>query len=183
MQNSLTVSVIDGSVTELRELLLAAAGWFGIETHQPGDPGHYDFYSQMLMRGADEIGRLSALSVEELSREQDALIEARLRQIEEAAEEQALVNGRLDRMLGQLAAWSPPSPEHESMKETVKAYLEKGKIDHLPPPLERLSPQAWRAERIAASKRSIELAKECLENLRRDAEEATLWLKQLRESL
>jgi len=111
-----------------------------------------------------------------------------LQSIEEGLAKAMEENRILDAMIEKVRAWTPPSPEHEGLKEFMlnQCTVSKNNLDYWQERLRetaRRAPKAFYIEAVATARQDIKYHKK--EQKEEDARTASrnLWLSQLRESL
>lgn len=88
-------------------------------------------------------------------------------------------------MLARVEAWVPPTPAHEGLKDFMRQQIADGlpAFSYEWPKRERLSGNAWRAERIGEIKRQLAAAEQDWRRACQRADEANAWLRALRSSV
>lgn len=195
MPTGYTSDLYEGIDQTFPEFALTCARTFGalilmrddpLDAEIPDEFAPGDYYVKALDKTRSEYNRLITLSVEEAQAEADRLANEWIRA---RAEEEAK---RLDRerrygaMLAEVEAWTPPTSEHQGLKDfMVQQLTESIRFDCST--YERTSPERdglkWREEAINKARKDIEYyATEHAKEVERAASR-TAWVQSLRQSL
>ena len=109
------------------------------------------------------------------------------REYEESLAKRAAMRERYEAMLVQVKAWTPPTSEHQGLKDFMAKQLEESidfdcGTDCLTVP-ERLTGAAYKEQRLHSARRNASYHTEHGEADKKRAEERTAWVRALRQSL
>ena len=134
----------------------------------------------------DKLQKLKLLTATEIA---DRCVEFNQKQAthdEEYRTKEAAIEQRYRKMLAQVEAWTPPSPEHVRFKEFMIEQLNTGGVlncDYERPKFEPKTPDQWILGEIESAEYDIRYHKEHWEKDQANAKMATEWLQQLYASL
>ena len=126
-----TQSVKDGTVTDFRTFALQCARAFGACVEQRDEAGNAlpklsvasDYHAVALAEAERRMTELEALTPEQVQeRSQAAFAEAVQRHLERVRE-QGLEQARYAKMLDAVERWTPPTPEHQGLKDFMREQL------------------------------------------------------------
>lgn len=189
-----TYPVIKGEITNFRDFALSCARAFGALITMRDDPKDKpipeviepstEFYDESIARLEAEVARVTALSDEQCVDEQRAVaaeVEQHNRDILAEAEAE---NARLAAMKATVEQWTPPTIEHQGLKEFMLQQISISGSDPLISSVpEMLPPSEWRACRL---KQLHEELQRYQRSRREEIERAagrTKWIADLRASL
>jgi hypothetical protein len=197
MPTGYTAAVVDGECTSFREFAMTCARAFGalitmrddsLSTPIPDSIEPDDYHEKAVLKAIDELRNLESLTPEERiaygkKRLGDALVS-----ISASRSRTERENERIDKMLEEVEAWEPPSPDHEGMKKFMREQLEisRSSTDWYASQIKALiekTPEVEFAEALDSAKRNIEYhRKNHAEEVER-CKSRTQWVRQLRASL
>lgn len=195
MTTGYTAPVEDGTLTDFRTFALRCAREFGYLTAfrdaalaaplpETVPPISGEYYAQDLMLLGDKAGSVRAMTLSECREAEAAEYAQTMKSLEECRQKDLTKRSRLQAMLDQVNAWQAPMA-HARLKnrmiEQLSYDLEFEAFEV--PKIDRVTPEAWRENKLAGLERQIEHAKKRLSEERLQAEEAAEWLRALRESL
>jgi hypothetical protein len=196
MPTGYTAGVADGKVTTFKEFALECARNFGALIMMQDDPlgtpipefEPSDYHSNALRDARNELDRLSQMTDAEVKA---ACLDEYTKELaywEKCQAENAVKRQRYLSMLKKVESWTPPTSDHDGMKNFMLQQLtDSMKWDCpdkpiLPKPSMEL-PSKWKAAKIAAAEHSIDYhTKNHAEEVLR-TNERNDWVKALKESL
>lgn len=145
-----------------------------------------DYNAKALAKAKKELSALKAMTLDVAK--QSAADEHRkaVREYDKHVSEVKATANRLHAMRSKVADWTPPSPDHQGLKDFMIEQIDTtlkhdGRVWRDVPVL--MSGKAWLESNIEAAERSVQYH---MEEARKEVERAegrTLWVKQLRASL
>jgi hypothetical protein len=194
MPTGYTADVADGKVTDFRTGALRCARAFGATIMQRDDPmdqppklrEESPYYAESVARDEARVAYLATLTPEEAEREAAAQFDAAMVRHREYEEERTVTRNRYNAMLAQAVQWTPPTPEHQGLKDLmIQQLTESIKYDCGPlwAAPERMSGAEWLAAEQEAAERSLTRSRESLREERERVKEANGWITALYESM
>jgi hypothetical protein len=195
MPTGYTHKVQAGEITEFKDFAIYCARAFGALIHMRDDSMDAEipdiiepstFYAKELDKATADLAALEAMD-EETIRERTADANAKAEKYyHDEAERRHTERNRYDTMLDKVNAWTPPTPDHESLKRFMVEQLCTS-IDHdckyVPNRPIPKTPTEWLNSQREELKRSIERYTEENSKEIERARERTEWVKALREAL
>ncbi len=194
MPTGYTAGVQDGTITEFRAFALQCARAMGalvmmrddaMDAPIPDEFKPSTYYDDAVAKAKASLADLDAMTSETLSQRWNAEREETVRRWEQREAERKIQRGRYEAMLLQVRAWTPPSPDHDGLKEFMIEQLQQS-IDFDckgfgEPVIE--GPSNWFARKKIEAERDVAYyTAERTKEIER-AEGRTRWVRQLRESL
>lgn len=146
------------------------------------------YYAESIAQHRAELSRLEAMSKSEqenlgLTRKVDAL-----KRMHEWMEKDSAANRRLDEMDVQIRQWTPPTTEHQGLKDFMLEQLKISRNDlsyiaNEMAALEAKLPSAYYAEAVASERQGIEYSTQEQQKEITRTRDRNTWVKQLRDSL
>lgn len=194
MPTGYTAGVADGKITEFRDFAMACARAFGAPITMRDEDANATiplafepstYHQERLTKAQEELRELLSLTPEQAELRSFKDYEKIMKRRRRYNEENSLQRERYEQMLAKVMAWQPPSPDHEGLKSFMASQLADSinfDCSHVWNEPNRLTGEAWRANRIAKAEHDIEFhVREWQDEVKR-TEERNLWLSQLRES-
>lgn len=197
MPSEYTAAVANGDATTARDYIMRCA------KHFAQSPEVYDGYAKAKEEAANEIVRLTSLSVEQKQREADEARRASADRAVKAADERRVRVNAYNRMIAKVNAWDAPTWAHEELKRFAIRQLEEARDEDLGrttstngaaeavgpacsmsithPAGESSEAYVWR--RIAELSRDIEFQTRRHEHEVQRAADAAAWISALEDSL
>jgi hypothetical protein len=144
-------------------------------------------YERVLRESRIRKAEIESMSREETQAAVEAEVSAYEQRMEELRRELRHSAGKLRAMRAEAEAWTPPTPEHAALKQYMIEQLDREiewqdrKLDG--DELARIDGQEWQRRMLSKIDAEIAHAEEQIKKERSRAESATIWLRQLRESL
>jgi hypothetical protein len=193
MPTGYTADVQSGKVTEFPDFAMQCARAFGALIMMRDDPADApipefqpsDYHSKALATAEADVARLSAMTAEQAQTEADAEHAKAVRQNNEWNAEKAACRERYEAMILKVDAWTPPTPDHNGLKEfMLKQLRESIDFDCRPYDEPKALPGAeWLEKAKARAARSVEYHRdEHAAEVKRTADR-NAWVRNLRESL
>jgi hypothetical protein len=196
MPTGYTASVQDGTITEFKDFALQCARAFGALVTMRDDPADAEipeefkpnkFYQEHLDEARTALAEFEAL--DEIGvREAAATSNQRaVERYRNCLDEKAETRRRYVAMLEKVAAWIPPSPEHEEMKKFMRDQLNQSiefdcSTEYMEPPAQ-LTANEWLNKRREELQKSLKYAEEGLQKEIERCAQRNAWVKALRASL
>ena len=196
MPTGYTQPIYDGKPVTFAEFALECArgiGYLAVLRDDPDAPIPSTFqpssmYTGMLKNARREFEEISAWTDEVAERHAQEIYESALTERQERLDAKAALRGRLEAMLAEVHAWTPPTADHQGLKDLMIQQLEDA-ITHdcdtsyyLTPP-KKMSGAEHKARRLVSLQDNIQYYTEQEEADRRRAEKRTQWVRDLRNSL
>lgn len=150
-----------------------------------------DYYPRMIKKYQKELKKVTKMSLEDCSIAATKEFNTELNRLHESKEKNALLKERYENMIITVENWTPPSKDHEGLKNFMLQQLKSSldfdcghdyydeRIKDLMP----LSGVEWKRRQIETTKELINSAKEHYKKEKETARKNTMWIKQLRKSL
>jgi hypothetical protein len=146
-----------------------------------------DYNTRQLATLRVELGRLSAMSIEQIDAEAATAYQQAVDRRRERIREKLELHAKYSEMLANVARWKAPTPEHEGFKEFMASQLRESikfdcntAYDEAPT---RQDATAWHNTQLAETRRQIAYhVKAQAEEVER-TESRNAWIKALRESV
>lgn len=196
MPTGYTAPVAYGTITSLRAYALQCARAFGATVTMRDDPQAAEIperfepnplYSEMLTKALVRLRHLHALSPIEAQREMQQQHSADMARWREQTWDDARQRARYNNMLQEVAAWQPPTPEHDGLHEFMCKQLSEsiafdfgGKYLQMPR-LQRWP--EWLAGQIAMADRDVDYYEQHQVDENERTSTRTAWVRDLRASL
>lgn len=195
MPTGYTADVGEGKVTKLRDFALSCARAFGALIEMRDEPSSApipdrittsSYHKKALVDAENRLSELRQMSDEEArtgarKSYDKAIASHRLYEAEKLLKRQ-----RYTDMLKAVRGWRPPTDGHSGLKkfmeEQLTSSIEFDCSGHLPEPV-ALSSKQWLAEEISKAERDVAYHAEHYAKDVTRANDATEWLRKLRESL
>jgi hypothetical protein len=146
------------------------------------------YYAEALAKAQAELARLKAMTTREISAACEADYQAAVKRRSERIAEAAELRRKYLVMHAKVQAWTPPTPDHESMKKFMAEQIETS-IDHdcdisyYKGEPKKQSPEAWHAAEVIRAEHDIEYYEREFANEQERIDSRNAWLKALRESV
>lgn len=198
MATGYTAGVQDGTITEFKEFAAQCAHAFGalikfrdkgMSKELPQDVKFSSYHSREIVRAKDRLRELVNMTEEDKEKAVERSYAEALESWERSEEEARLTQERYTAMFNEVEKWTPPTVEHEGLKDFMKKQLidsishdcDRTGVWHRRP--EKQEPDAWFREEVARAAKDFEYHtnKEAEDNKRETERQA--WVDALRESL
>lgn len=155
---------------------------YGIDATIPPEvkPDH-SYHAEALVKARAEIARLEAMTEKEALAEADAEFGLALMSWRESrAEAQAQVD-RFQRLLAEVRAWDPPTPDHEGLKKLMIEQLEMDATlsDYWNEKPKRAGRASWRGAKLKRLRSDVEYHQKQMAEEDARAREHTHWVQAL----
>lgn len=198
MPTGYTADVEDGTITELKDFALKCARAIGylirmrdagrdapIEEMQPST-----YHSKAIDLAEERLSQLTALTDAEWAEKLDSERQSQIDHYESALAEDRINNERYALMLDKVQAWTPPTPNHQGLKDFMIQQLETsmGDSSYYERALEnakanRKSLEQFKTDTLDVARRTLYSSQQAWgEEIARVAE-ANAWVQALRSSL
>lgn len=196
MPTGYTADVQSGKITEFADFAMACARAFGACITMRDDPSSAaipeefepsNYNSKALVDANAKLAELEAMTLDERQAAADAENAAAVKEWDDRESEREKQRGRYETMLAKVEAWTPPTTEHEGMKNFMREQLSESiRFDCGDPYGKRPEPRStadWYADALARANNDIAYhAKAQAEEIER-ARKRTKWVADLRTSL
>ena len=196
MPTGYTADVQDGKITEFADFAMACARAFGAcismrdDPHDAAIPDEFepsDYNAKALADASIKLAALEALTPEERQSAADNENAAALKAWNDRAADRIQRRERYEAMLEKVNAWTPPTTDHDGLKEFMIEQLSSSiEFDCRDSYDKKPSPKGvadWYADAIASANNAIAYhAKAQAEEVER-AQKRTNWVTDLRASL
>ncbi len=170
MPSGYTHEIYDGKSVTLEQYILKCARAFGGFIHMREDslseqirkPEMSDYHEKALKDAQKRLAEAEAVTIEEAARD----IEETCSKIEESNrhsyEKRKALKERYEDMIAKVEAWTPPTDEHENVKDFAIGQLRDsiehdcGNMERYLEPVVRINPEEWIQNRIDSCKKSVE---------------------------
>ena len=194
MPTGYTAAVVDGKVSEFSKFAMSCARAFGACIDMRDDPMDAEipqefkpssYHQEQLDEAKSKLERLQNLHLEQARVEAQVDYDKAFADHTKYMNDLALENKRIDTMIEKVKAWVPPTSDHTELKDFMLGQLRISKHD---PQYYSAFPKLqsgadWLQNQLTKAKRDVAYHTEELEKDVRRANERTLWVKRLRESL
>lgn len=194
MPTGYTADVVTGKLTDFRTFALQCARAFGACIMQRDDPMDEppklrevsEYYRTAVTSARAELAAFTVLGMDELKAQLDREHAEAVASWEARQREAALVVQHLDGMTSDVKAWTPPTPEHQGLKDFMLQQLaETRKYDGTAwgeAPVKR-TPLLYAADRIRQLESAVERSEESLRDEEKRCAEQNAWITALYASL
>jgi hypothetical protein len=194
MPTGYTYGIEDGTITDFRTFALMCARAFGPcvmqrEDHLKVLPVHRvpsSYYENRLKQVQRELTTLKEIPIEQAEKKAMEEYAASVRRYEDEAAKEEEVNARYDKMLAEVYAWEPPTPDHENLKKFMIQQLEDSKHKyysqgHGRP--EKLSGEEWLQVKVEMLTKDIEYCVKYYDEELDRCEKSNNWIDALYDNL
>jgi len=196
MPTGYTADVANGEVSDFRTFALRCARAFGATILQRDDPANDppkhkavgEYYLTAVEAARAEVAGFDAMTVERADRQMRAERTRAVRAHAERAAERTAKRNRYNAMLADVVGWSPPTAEHQGLKDFMvqqltesRAFDCSGEYDTPPAPLGTASD--WLETQRADARRRLARAEESLREEQERCAGANAWIDALYASL
>lgn len=193
MPTGYTCDVQDGTVTEFKDFALGCARAFGAcvtmrdedkDTPIPDQFKASDYHQRQLAETSEKLKDILLLTDEECEVKAEEDHQRKVKSQDAAIAKDKLHQERYQAMLDKVNAWTPPTPDHEELKNFMRQQLtESMKFPYKPDPVEKQTGAEWKAEQIGKCEWSLEYHNKGHKEEVERIDGRNQWLKDLRESL
>jgi hypothetical protein len=194
MPTGYTADVADGKVTDFRTFALRCARQFGATIMQRDNPmdeppklrEESPYYVESVERDEARVAFLDALTAEEAEREAAKEFDRAMASHRKYEGERTETRNRYNAMLAEVVQWTPPTPEHQGLKDFMLQQLHESiKFDCGPlwGAPERMSGAEWLAAEKERAARSLARSRESLREERERVKGANEWIAALYDAL
>jgi len=189
-----TADVVNGTITDFRAFALRCARAFGALIDMRDDPldaeipetftPHTSYYDGAISLLKPKLESIRAMSAAECLHEQQRIVDEITDRNQQHRKEAEIEDARVAAMAASVRNWTPPTTEHEGLKNFMLEQLQMsgGAFYETPVPL-IVSAEEWRSVRIAALEAEISWHEKARREEMDRSAGRTEWLKQLRTSL
>lgn len=196
MPTGYTYDLYDGKNIEFPDFVMKCARAFGALIEIRDDPMDAaipdkfeasSYHAEQLEKAEADVARIKTWDDTEADRQAWLAYDRAQREYEESLAKRAAMRERYEAMLVQVKAWTPPTSEHQGLKDFMAKQLEESidfdcGTDCLTVP-ERLTGAAYKEQRLHSARRNVSYHTEHGEADKKRAEERTAWVRALRQSL
>ena len=196
MPTGYTAAIKDGISFETYALICARAfGALVMMRDEPFDapmPERFepiDYHAKAIRTAQERLEELDRMSLEDAATAAQVAYTAEVDRIRKIMADNDALRVKYNAMLQRIAAWQPPTPDHEGLKQFMREQIESSiNFDcsneyYLRSQPRQLSALEWRSEQVEKAREDIAYhSKEHAEEVGR-AHTCTDWVKALRESL
>lgn len=194
MPTGYTADVVTGKLTDFPTFALQCARAFGACIMQRDDPMDEppklrevsEYYRTAVTSARAELAAFEALGPDELKALCESDYTRRKASWSARQREVAIVAARLDKMTRDVKEWTPPTPEHQGLKDfMIQQLVETRKFDGTARGEEpvRRNTDDYAAERLRELERAVEWSDEALRDEVKRCSEQNTWITALYASL
>ena len=145
------------------------------------------YYIEQLEKAEANVARIKQWDDTEANRQAKLFYDSKTDLYQGWLNEAAEIRKRYETMLAKVKAWTPPTPEHQEIKEIAIQQLEQSidsdcQTDHLTAP-ELSTGAVFKEEALRAARQEVSRYTEWYEEDKKRVKELTEWVKALRQSL
>ena len=145
------------------------------------------YYIEQLEKARANVARINKWDDAEAGRYAQYIYDRERCRYEEELFNKAALRERYETMLAKVKAWTPPTPEHQEIKEIAIQQLEQSidsdcQTDHLTAP-ELSTGAVFKEEALRAARQEVSRYTEWYEEDKKRVKELTEWVKASRQSL
>lgn len=145
------------------------------------------YHTEQLEKAEADVARIKAWDDTEADSQSQLAYDRAQRKYEESLANKAAMRERYEAMLAQVKAWTPPTREHQGLKDFMVEQLEESighdcSTDYLTVP-ERLTGAAYKEQQLHSARWNAFYHTEHGEADKKRANERTTWIRALRQSL
>ena len=145
------------------------------------------YHTEQLEKAEADVARIKAWDDTEADSQSQLAYDRAQREYEESLANKAAMRERYEAMLAQVKAWTPPTREHQGLKDFMVKQLEESiehdcSTDYLTVP-ERLTGAAYKEQQLHSARWNVSYHTEHGEYDKKQAEKRTNWVTALRQSL
>ena len=195
MPTGYTMDLYEGKEVTFEEFVMKCARAFGAlisMKDKPLDvpipeilkPSDYHLREQVI--AWQRLAEVESWDEEQAEREAERAYQEAVYERDKKIIEQASIRRRYEEMLNRVRAWTPPTPDHEGLKQFMIEQLEKSiefDCSYVPDEPKRLSGAEYKQQQIEKALSDIEYHKREYEEEIKRTHERNEWLNALRESL
>jgi len=184
--------ILDDRDVSVREYILRCARAFGACVEQldesldspPRESIASTYHRERLEEGKRQLEDLLAMTTEQVMAKCEAEYEEELSSWRRRRAEWEVVNGRYTAMAEAVHAWTPPTAEHQELKQFALEQLKTGRpYEPSQSPPERCAPETWRSLRVGIAERGIVYHEEMYAKEVERVAERNAWLRDLQKSV
>ena len=194
MPTGYTADLYEGKEVTFEEFVMKCARAFGalitmrdepLDAPIPEEFQPSDWHLKELEEARQRLAEIQSWDEEQAEQEAKKAYQEAVRRRNEVIARNIQIRQRYEKMLVQVQAWIPPTPDHRGLKNFMIDQLKKSiefDCSYVPDEPEQLSGAEYKQQQIAKVQRDIEYhTKEYEEEVKRVQENE--WLRALRESL
>lgn len=196
MPTGYTAKLYEGEPQTFPEFLLSCARAFGALIQMRDDPmdapipdefAPSPYYAEQKAKGEARLAELQAMSDNEADTAAQAAYDQAVAAWDEIEAKRKAMKQRYEAMLAEAEAWTPPTPDHQGLKDFMVKQLTESidfdcSMDYWPRP-NRLHGSEWLEQEIARSERMVEMDRKHYDEEVERSANRTAWVKALRESV
>lgn len=195
MPTGYTSGIYSGNAVSFNDFALQCARAFGALITMRDDPADAPipeefapspFYAARVVEDEKNLAAAREWDDATAEREARATYDREVSQWNESRIEREAMRQRYQAMLAQVQAWTPPTADHQGLKDFMSEQLRDSircDCDYEPTIPKLLSGEAYRGMTIARLEQSLEYARQHQAEEIQRAETRTQWVRRLRESL
>lgn len=188
-------AVLNERDVTFKEFAMRCARAFGALVLMRDDPMDADipdefkpspFYAESVKRDEDEIARVRAMTDDELEEASGAEYQKAVREQRDSLAKDQVTRSRYESMLTQARAWTPPTPDHQGLKDFMVQQIEESiRFDcgYQPAAPVALTGKEWQSKRLADLERSLSYSRKSEREERERAASRTEWVRALKGAL
>lgn len=194
MPTGYTVFIEDGEITNAKDFLMLCARAFGVAIDMREEPlskpmpkefKPSTYHLERLEEERRELDRLRSMTMDEVHNQNEAEYQRDVAACKEMLEKKKAIKDRYVAILNEVKAWTPPTTEHNGLKEFAIEQIEiclpdLSFYDREPV---RVSDQEWIETRIESYQKSIQRHEESWKEECERVASRNKWLADLRGSL
>jgi len=194
MPTRYTADLYEGKEVIFEEFVMKCARAFGalitmrdepLDAPIPEEFRPSDWHLKEMEKARQRQAEIQSWDEERAEQKAEKAYQKAVRRRNEIIAQNTQIRQRYEKMLAQIQAWIPPTPDHKELKQFMIDQL-KGSIEFdcsIPDELQQLSGAEYKQQQIAKTQRDIEYHTKEHEKEKRRTRERNNWLRALRESL
>lgn len=192
MPTGYTAGIESGEITDLKQFALVCARAFGYLIELRDEPlnkplpeklGHSNYYTQQIESDKKTIEELEGLSANDWQIRYYSMIEKQTNLHKKYLAELRDNKSKYESIKSQVLDWTPPTDEHNGLKDFMLEQIEMCVSDYEPPPPVFKDIDTWKAETILSATKSLERSKKRFFEEEEKTKNKNDWLHALRLSL
>ncbi len=194
MPTGYTAFIEDGEITNAKDFLMLCARAFGVAIDMREEPlskpmpkefKASTYHLERLEEERRELDRLRSMTMDEVHEQNEAEYQRSVAVRKEILEEKKAIKDRYIAILNDVKAWTPPTTEHNGLKEFAIEQIEMclPDLSYYDREPVRVSDQEWIRTRIESCQKSIQRHKEGWDEECERVASRNKWLADLRGSL
>lgn len=139
-----------------------------------------------LTKAEAKLGELKTMTLQQAKALCEAEHQHRCQEIEKGNKREAEITRRYEAMAAAVRGWTPPSPDHEGLKEFMLEQLDTGRPSYAREPTELPKPptaEVWLGKQLASVAKDVEYYRKRWQEEQEWTASRNEWLADLRKSL